>query len=573
MTQDSSNRNQELLDALKRAVVLLEQPAQDQAEQNAKASEDRAAAAQLVESLLIVRHFLLDAVKNQPELREALSHLSQWLSDITKAQEPAAPIAPDSAAVPVAIVVPAPTAPPQQVPLMLGGAATLINVPGTSDEAKAARLAAERTRNEGWSVNTSSPIPAPMAPVDMATVNTRCLIKAEGCDWAAHYREQWEDDYADHTRRKASYDDIIARARALPNCYVWPLNPRLSVPASHRMAQYAQAYRNLAHAAELAHSIHRDGPHGGEWLLEAYTLLAQAQSALRAALEVDALYSDSDQEEAFRWLRTRTSEDRVLVPRHMKLEDPADFADSDDLTHRLNTLRTRLSDLRQQGSQKRAMLGKARYHARFLQANPGPESLADWRKFVEAINALVDMGVPPSDVEIRDLMVPIIDQAPDGYEFPPNVERVMESVDEYLGARESDDSAEPRQRAVSPEVAEVAALLEGQVIVLIGGQVRPQSKRALERDLHLAELRWVPAAHHQSHYMFESAIARPETALVMLAIRWASHSFENVDELCRRYGKPYVRLPGGYSPNQVAKQIIEQVGQQVRNARVRTLGV
>jgi hypothetical protein len=59
-------------------------------------------------------------------------------------------------------------------------------------------------------------------------------------------------------------------------------------------------------------------------------------------------------------------------------------------------------------------------------------------------------------------------------------------------------------------------------------------------------------------------VARPETALVIVAIRWSSHSFENVDELCRKYGKLYVRLPGGYNPNQVAKQILDQVGDQLR---------
>jgi hypothetical protein len=29
--------------------------------------------------------------------------------------------------------------------------------------------------------------------------------------------------------------------------------------------------------------------------------------------------------------------------------------------------------------------------------------------------------------------------------------------------------------------------------------------------------------------------------------------------MCDRYGKPFVRLPGGYNPDQVARQILEQV--------------
>jgi hypothetical protein len=45
----------------------------------------------------------------------------------------------------------------------------------------------------------------------------------------------------------------------------------------------------------------------------------------------------------------------------------------------------------------------------------------------------------------------------------------------------------------------------------------------------------------------------------LLAIRWSSHSFGKVKPICDRYGKPLVRLPAGYSPNQVAVQIVQQV--------------
>ena len=51
---------------------------------------------------------------------------------------------------------------------------------------------------------------------------------------------------------------------------------------------------------------------------------------------------------------------------------------------------------------------------------------------------------------------------------------------------------------------------------------------------------------------------RPEVALVLLAIRWSSHAFGDVQHFCDRHGKPLVRLPGGYSTNQVAAQILAQ---------------
>jgi hypothetical protein len=47
---------------------------------------------------------------------------------------------------------------------------------------------------------------------------------------------------------------------------------------------------------------------------------------------------------------------------------------------------------------------------------------------------------------------------------------------------------------------------------------------------------------------------------VLLAIRWSSHSYGEVRDFCEKHGKLFVRLPGGYNPNQVAHQILLQRG-------------
>jgi hypothetical protein len=44
----------------------------------------------------------------------------------------------------------------------------------------------------------------------------------------------------------------------------------------------------------------------------------------------------------------------------------------------------------------------------------------------------------------------------------------------------------------------------------------------------------------------------------VLAIRWSSHSYGDVKQFCDQYGKPLVRLPAGYNPNQVAVHILSQ---------------
>jgi hypothetical protein len=100
----------------------------------------------------------------------------------------------------------------------------------------------------------------------------------------------------------------------------------------------------------------------------------------------------------------------------------------------------------------------------------------------------------------------------------------------------------------------------GRSVVLIGGIRRPYAQKLLTADLGLKELVWIETREHQSVKRFESAIARADVALVLLAIRWSSHGFGDVKQFCDEYGKPLVRLPGGYSPNQVAAQIVLQAG-------------
>jgi hypothetical protein len=100
--------------------------------------------------------------------------------------------------------------------------------------------------------------------------------------------------------------------------------------------------------------------------------------------------------------------------------------------------------------------------------------------------------------------------------------------------------------------------------VLIGGQARPLHRDALKQAFRLADVRWLSTPEHTSFTVFESDIARPEVALVILAIRWSNHDYDHVRDYCERYGKPLVRLPGGYNANQVGHHILTQAGDRLR---------
>ena len=63
------------------------------------------------------------------------------------------------------------------------------------------------------------------------------------------------------------------------------------------------------------------------------------------------------------------------------------------------------------------------------------------------------------------------------------------------------------------------------------------------------------------------ASGQPDVALVVLAIRWTSHSYGVVKAYCDQYGKPFVRLKAGYNPTQVAAHILDQVSDQLPSSK------
>lgn len=107
-------------------------------------------------------------------------------------------------------------------------------------------------------------------------------------------------------------------------------------------------------------------------------------------------------------------------------------------------------------------------------------------------------------------------------------------------------------------------MLRGRTVVLIGGIKRPLAAESLTQAFDLKELVWVEG-RDQTYAEFEPYVARPDVAAVILAIRWSRHGFGEVKEFCEKYDKPLVRLPGGYSPNQVALHIVNQIGERLSN--------
>ncbi len=377
-------------------------------------------------------------------------------------------------------------------------------------KAEAARWAAESQRF----VRERGEVPAPVVALD-----------GELADWAA----QWTDALCWVSQRDTADATDIAILDDLAGCF-----------------------ETLAEALALV----REAPARSKAFDRAIRHLAEAQSALRRALGRLDIGNDSDQEAAFEWVRAAAARQRIYLERHMCADDLADPTGWRDLLTRMEHARSsgRWTD------EQTALLETARQHGHRLAEGAG--AAEDWLALAAAVAELVAHGMPPSTRELRDLLLPLVDEIPDRDDLPVGFQRVLREIDRFLATRgfKAEPAAGPEPTA---EVQEAARLLNGKAVVLIGGSRRRDAQETLRRALGLTALVWIETREHQPVSSFEPVIARGDVALVLLAIRWSSHSFGEVRHLCERHGKPLVRLPGGYSLNQVAAQVLAQASQHL----------
>ncbi|MCS6889556.1 hypothetical protein [Chloroflexus sp.] len=298
-----------------------------------------------------------------------------------------------------------------------------------------------------------------------------------------------------------------------------------------------------------------------KYLLEGLELAAEAQSAVTAAVQRLRKKPDPAQERFFQWLRQRATADQKYLPRYMRRDDLADPDQWQERLIRVKEWRETLDDEIFRRRHERKLFGKLRYQL----GRVADGEAEQWPRAVQTIIALVDLGVPPSHRTLRQLLLPFRDQV----DAVRTEARQLEWVAREL-ARATMPPSEPEPPATSERdeklVEQVADLLRNTSVVLIGGDERPLVRQTIEEAFDLRELIWCDTRPHQSHLAVEPFIARAEVSVVLLAIRWASHGLAAVRDFCERYNKPFVRLPGGYSVNQIAYQVWQQASDRLRAA-------
>jgi hypothetical protein len=403
----------------------------------------------------------------------------------------------------------------------------------------------------------------PPDDADLPLIEARCRLKAEGARWAATRRRKLAEG-ADFRMEIDPHDrDIIGRAKQLPDCFLWMNHPSGPLPADLSLLDVvAGCFEATANALALVSGVMGGVEKHQDVIEQALHLTAEAQSSLRAAINAIDGPTDPDQVQVFVWLKTTAEEQRIYIPRFMRIDDMADPTRWADLDARITAARGQREDARKRAQRHKNLLGKVRYSVQKITSGKEAGQHDYWRSLVTAVDELVQAGVPPSNREIRELLLPVLDDMPELEDRPKGFDLVLREIDRYLDSRPAVAEAVSRPER-SPAVAEVARLLAGQSIVLIGGERSPTGQEALKTSLGLKEVYWIETREHQSLEGFEPYIARPDVALVILAIRWSSHSYGDVKLFCERHSKPLVRLPAGYSVNQVAQQILAQCSERL----------
>ncbi len=391
---------------------------------------------------------------------------------------------------------------------------------------------------------------------DFTVIESRCRLKAEGARWAATRRRMLAEGADFYTEVDPVDRNIFEKANKFPDCFLWMCHPSGPSPASLSLyEELADCFDVLADAVSLIKQILDESKNGQREFEQALDLLAEAQSAVRIAIVNIEGNPDTDQCEVFHWLRRTAYEQQILIQRYMKLNDPADPSQVSELAERIEAMDESVQQARQRARQQKKLLGKIRHKTSLIASDPD-NSYEHWRILVATVDVLVSDGLPPSNLELRESLLPVIDNIPDLSEIPQGFQLVLREIDRFMASCPPPES--PAVTPPSQEVLKTARLLNGRAMVLIGGHRRLGAARALKEAFGLSELLWIETQEHESIDRFESYVARSDVAVVLLAIRWSSHSFGEVGDFCDKYDKPLVRLPRGYNPNQVAAQILSQ---------------
>jgi hypothetical protein len=451
------------------------------------------------------------------------------------------------------------------VPLKIGGVQMHVRVEGTSgDIARARQSAIVEPESSEPRYNTA--VPADDGEL-LDLIVKRTALKMRACDLAKARRVADKTGEGREQVRQQS-QALIAEAKALPNCFLWMFMPGHETPEDSVMDMMRDCYETL-HLCTKAAAVLSSGSLGanGSQFTLCMKQLAESQSALRLILKQSWMERDDvDQFDAFMWLRRTAEAQHIFVDRYMRLDDAADPMRAVQLREEIKALLTEAERTSSDGKVIKKALNKIKYHAQHIADDGEKSEPAEWKSLQVAVAALPQLDTRSRE-QLDDMLAPIADLV-EGDGVPAEVEldeAFMGVLDVIFQRRkraaEKEASGGPRY---SEDLLAVRAFLSGKRLVLIGGTRFPQQEQRLRDAFELADLDWIALREHASSAPMDPLIGNADTALVVAITRLAGHHhIDNARDYARKHEKPFVQLPAGHSPEQVARAVLEQVGERL----------
>ncbi len=370
---------------------------------------------------------------------------------------------------------------------------------------------------------------------DLDTVAVNLDLKAKAARWVAEHgyteeRGALEERYA-----------LLDEARLLGS-FLWMFDRnRVDPYASGALSKVAELYALTARALAFWQAA-GDTPDERD----ADKVMAETQAALRVAAYTTGGWHDPDQYALFTALRLSAQASRTFLPQLSRDYRPLGVC---ELTARLDEL----EEARAQGETHPRAVGQARnklrYHVSLVVKDPG--DYAQWSKVDEAMRELHALNDNSQELlaSLRGLAVP---------------EGLSDLAASLAVKAAPSPEAEPNLTDTPSEsINRARDLLRGKEIVIVGGDERKEAVTQLAAAFG-CRVRWLETAPHTSLSVLEPAIT-DDVAVVLLLIRWSSHVYGELVHVCKARDVPLVRLVGGYNPNRVAHDVLEQAGERLEH--------